>query len=81
MLFEIRTLGYEGGYTILKDYLRAWRPQHPLAIEQRFEVAKGEQAQVDFATFKTPFGTVYALLRVPVTLPPETVALASRVLR
>jgi hypothetical protein len=36
----------------------------PVAFERRFEVAPGEQAQVDFATFQTPFGTVYALLVV-----------------
>jgi hypothetical protein len=35
-----------------------------IPFEQRFEVAPGEQAQVDFATFQTPFGTVYALLVV-----------------
>lgn len=64
LLAEVRDLGYRGGYTILKDYLRVHRPKHPLTIEQRFEVAKGQQAQVDFATFKTPFGTVYALLVV-----------------
>jgi transposase len=64
LLSEIRSLGYQGGYTTLKDYLRVKRPKHPLTIEQRFEVAKGQQAQVDFATFKTPFGTVYALLVV-----------------
>ena len=64
LLAEVQDLGYEGGYTILKDYLRSHRPKHPLTIEQRFEVAKGQQAQVDFATFKTPFGTVFALLVV-----------------
>ena len=64
LLAEVRDLGYRGGYTILKDYLRSHRPKHPLTIEQRFEVAKGQQAQVDFATFKTPFGTVFALLVV-----------------
>ncbi len=64
LLGEIRNLGYEGGYTILKDYLRAHRPRPVLTIEQRFEVSPGQQAQVDFATFKAPFGTVYALLVV-----------------
>ena len=64
LLVEVRDLGYQGGYTILKDYLRFHRPKNPLTIEQRFEVAKGQQAQVDFATFKTPFGTVFALLVV-----------------
>jgi hypothetical protein len=35
-----------------------------LELERRFEVSPGEQAQVDFATFKTDFGIVYALLVV-----------------
>ncbi len=64
LLAEIRALGYQGGYTVLKDRLRALRPKPPVPIEQRFEVEPGGQAQVDFATFKTPFGTVYALLMV-----------------
>jgi len=41
-----------------------------MPIEVRFEVNPGRQAQADFAVFKTPFGTVYALLvvfRGPVT--------------
>jgi len=64
LLQELRELGYGGGYTILKDHLRTIRPKLPPPIEQRFEVAPGDQAQVDFATFKTSFGTVYALLVV-----------------
>ena len=64
LLAEIRDLGYQGGYTVLKDRLRALRPKPPRPIEQRFEVEPGGQAQVDFATFKTSFGTVYALLMV-----------------
>ena len=64
LLAEIRALGYQGGYTVLKDRLRALRTKPPLPIEQRFEVEPGGQAQVDFATFKTSFGTVYALLMV-----------------
>ncbi len=64
LLAEIKGLGYRGGYTILKDYLKVSRPSPPVSFEQRFEVNPGHQAQVDFATFKTPLGTVYALLVV-----------------
>ncbi|MGH9647031.1 MAG: IS21 family transposase, partial [Bryobacteraceae bacterium] len=39
-------------------------PAPRMMLEQRFEVEPGEQAQVDFATFKTDFGTIYALLVV-----------------
>jgi transposase len=61
---EIKKDGYEGKYTRVKDYVRSIRPKAPIEIEQRFEVSPGYQAQVDFATFKTTFGTVYALLVV-----------------
>ena len=40
LLTEVRDLGYEGGFTILKDYPRVKRPKRPLSFEQRFEVAK-----------------------------------------
>jgi transposase len=64
LLSEIRALGYAGGYTAVKDYVRTQRPAAPLRFEQRFEVEPGAQAQVDFATFKPAFGTVQALLVV-----------------
>jgi len=64
LLQEIQALGYPGKYTSVKDFVRAQRPARPISVEQRFEVAPGQQAQVDFATFKTPFGTVHALLVV-----------------
>lgn len=64
LLGEIRLLGYGGCYTRVKDYLRDHRPCPSLSFEQRFEVEPGAQAQVDFATFRTPFGVVHALLVV-----------------
>jgi transposase len=64
LLDEIRLLGYSGCYTRVKDYLREHRPRPTLSFEQRFEVEPGSQAQVDFATFRTPFGVVHALLVV-----------------
>jgi transposase len=64
LLAELRPRGYAGGYTAVKDFVRRHRPPPAVPFETRFEVAPGEQAQVDFATFRTPFGTVYALLVV-----------------
>ena len=52
---ELRELGYAGGYTILTDYLRTIRPPVSSGFEHRFETRPGEQAQVDFAYFKTMF--------------------------
>lgn len=64
LLSEIKLEGYTGQYSAVKDFVRLVRPKAPLELEERFETAAGDQAQVDFATFKTPFGTVHALLVV-----------------
>lgn len=48
LLREIRAEGYDGGYTILKDYLTLVRPvKQPLAV-YRYETKPGHQAQVDW---------------------------------
>ncbi|QKE93813.1 IS21 family transposase (plasmid) [Lichenicola cladoniae] len=52
---EIRDLGYAGGYTAVKDFLRGVRPTTPAGFEVRFETPPGRQAQVDFAHFRTVF--------------------------
>ncbi len=41
LLREIRALGYEGGKTILNDYLRQIRPAPAPAFEVRFETPPG----------------------------------------
>jgi transposase len=61
---EIIPLGFKGEYSTVKKYVRGLRPDLPLQIERRFEVSPGHQAQADFATFKSAFGTVYAFLVV-----------------
>ncbi len=52
---EVQERGYTGGYTALKDFLRTIRPTAPPPFERRFETAPGQQAQVDFAHFRTTF--------------------------
>jgi transposase len=52
---EIRDLGYAGGYTVVKDFLRTVRPREPAGFERRFETPPGRQAQVDFAQFRVSF--------------------------
>lgn len=58
---EILAAGYTGGYTQLKEYVRQVRP---VSVEPlvRFETPPGEQAQVDFAHFRLPWGRRWALL-------------------
>jgi transposase len=48
-------LGYAGGYTALKDFLRQVRARPAAGFEIRFETPAGRQAQVDFAHFRTVF--------------------------
>ena len=48
LLEEIRAMGYDGGYTILKTYLRTLRPPTSARLTVRFETPPGEQAQCDW---------------------------------
>jgi len=52
---EIGDLGYGGGYTAVKEFLRGVRPARSCGFEVRFETPPGRQAQVDFAHFRTAF--------------------------
>jgi transposase len=52
LLRELRTQGYTGGYTILKDYLHPFRSARPAHATMRYETDPGEQAQVDFGFFR-----------------------------
>ena len=55
LLREIRELGYAGGATTVKDFVREIRPAPPTVFERRFETRPGQQAQVDFAHFRLCF--------------------------
>lgn len=59
-IFEkLKTLGYSGGTTILREYLAELRGLHREAFV-RYETAPGEEAQVDWGYFGTlPFGNNY----------------------
>ena len=48
VLEKLRALGYTGGYTIVKDYLRPRRDSAHVQAVRRFETAPGQQAQVDW---------------------------------
>ena len=50
LLRELRKLGYSGGYTILKDFLRPLRPPRQPAATMRFETEPGQQAQASFGS-------------------------------
>jgi transposase len=55
LLREIQPLGFTGGYGSVKQAVRDLRPTPVVGFEHRFETAAGEQAQVDFAQFRTAF--------------------------
>jgi transposase len=62
LLAGCRAAGYRGGITPLRDFIRRLRPA-PEPIT-RFETEPGQQAQVDFAPCRLPWGVRYALVVV-----------------
>lgn len=59
---ECRAAGYAGGVTQLRDFLRGLRPPPEPVI--RFETEPGQQAQIDWAHCRLPWGVRYALVVV-----------------
>jgi transposase len=52
---QIGKLGYAGGYTIVKDAVRAIKQENSRIAYLRFETEPGRQAQVDFGEFKVVY--------------------------
>jgi transposase len=52
LLRELRARGYDGGATILKEYVEPRRGARQPAATVRFETAPGEQAQIDWGSFR-----------------------------
>jgi transposase len=62
LLTECRAAGYTGGVTQLRAFVRRLRPAPEPLI--RFETEPGQQAQVDWAHCRLPWGVRYALVVV-----------------
>lgn len=58
---EVRAAGYQGGISQLREYVQAVRPRPPVEEVVRFETPPGHQGQVDFATYRFPWGTRHGL--------------------
>jgi len=52
LLRELRAMGYTGGYTILKDFVKPLRRRRQNNRTMRFETLPGEYAQVDWGLFR-----------------------------
>jgi transposase len=61
---EVRAAGYPGGLAQLQVFVRRVRPRPPAEEVVRFETPPGQQAQVDFATCRFPWGKRYVFLLV-----------------
>ena len=61
---EVRAAGYTGGYGSVRDYVRQVRPRPVADPVVRFETPPGRQGQVDFGSFRLPWGRRHALLVV-----------------
>lgn len=61
---EAREAGYTGGYTQLREFVKAVRPKPPEEPVVRFETPPAKQAQVDFGKFRLPWGLRNCLLVV-----------------
>jgi transposase len=56
VLGQLKGLGYTGGYSVLKDFVRAIRPKSVRRPHLRFETAPGEQGQVDLSPYEVLLG-------------------------
>lgn len=56
VLADLRAVGYQGGYTILKAFIHTFRPKSQRRPHLRFETALGEQGQVDLSFYTVLLG-------------------------
>jgi transposase len=52
VLEEIQALGYDGGYSILTDFIRTFRPQPSRLPTKYLEHKPGAEAQMDWSPYR-----------------------------
>jgi len=64
ILREIRALGYAGGMTILKDFLRTLEPRKKALrkVFRRFETKPGQEMQIDWSPYRVKIGGIETLV-------------------
>ena len=56
IFWELQAQGYQGGLSILRDYLRPKRALRPGRATVRFETVPGQQLQCDWGQIETVIG-------------------------
>jgi transposase len=64
VLERLRTYGFQGGYTSVKDYTRSFRKKRKVTFYHELEFLPGEEAQVDWMQRRFPFGVAYGFVYV-----------------
>jgi len=64
VLQRLKSYGYEGGYTAVKDYTLSLRKKQKRNSYHALEFLPGEEAQVDWMQRSMPFGVVYGFVYI-----------------
>ncbi len=62
VLQRLKEYGYDGGYTIVKEYTHQFRKKKKRKSFHELEFLPGEEAQVDWMQRTMPFGVVYGFV-------------------